>query len=119
MLFRSLDWQSVGQPFLKKLQAEAMKNSDELADADMIPVAARRMWTSALQFCMPYAEHAASLAVGSAVTWTSKASGIPGEQSGTIVEIEHHPVPIGSRPGMTLLEIPANLPGPSAADQPP
>ena len=24
-----------------------MKNSDELADADMIPVAAQRMWTSA------------------------------------------------------------------------
>jgi hypothetical protein len=42
-----LDWHSKGQPFLKKLQAEAMKNSDELADADMIPVAAQRMWTSA------------------------------------------------------------------------
>ena len=37
-----LDWHSVGQPFLKKLQAEAMKNADELADADMIPVAAQR-----------------------------------------------------------------------------
>ena len=70
-----LDWHSVGQPFLKKLQTEAMKNSDELADSDMIPVAAQRMWTSALQlgvreFCsilnavvrtdrLPAVEHAA------------------------------------------------------------
>eukprot|EP01045_Picozoa_sp_COSAG04_P020078 COSAG04_NODE_2018_length_4992_cov_2.675455_1_plen_854_part_00 len=39
------------------------------------------------QLGMTYAEHAASLAVGSAVTWTSKDTNIPDEQSGTIVEI--------------------------------
>jgi hypothetical protein len=51
-----LDWHSQGQPYLKQLQTEAMQNSGELADADKIPVAAQRMWTSALslagrEFC--------------------------------------------------------------------
>ena len=40
-------WQPDGQRFLSQLQDEAMKNSAELAEADQIPVAAQRMWTSA------------------------------------------------------------------------
>ena len=53
---QTLDWHSQGQPFMKALQAEAMQNSGELVDADKIPVAAQRMWTSALtlagrEFC--------------------------------------------------------------------
>eukprot|EP01046_Picozoa_sp_COSAG06_P040820 COSAG06_NODE_4980_length_3811_cov_4.290140_1_plen_592_part_00 len=40
-------WQPEGQRFFTELQAEAMKNSAELAEADQIPMAAQRMWTSA------------------------------------------------------------------------
>jgi hypothetical protein len=52
----ALEWSSVGQQFLGALQAEAMQESSELASADLIPVAAQRMWTSALtlagrEFC--------------------------------------------------------------------
>jgi hypothetical protein len=51
-----VDWPSEGQRFFGELQSEAMKNSGELAEADMIPIAAQRMWTSALslagrEFC--------------------------------------------------------------------
>lgn len=60
-----LDWHSQGQPFLKLLEDEAMKNAGELATADRIPVAAQRMWTSELtlagrEFCfvMNYAGRA-------------------------------------------------------------
>ena len=35
------------QRFFEELQAEAMENAAELADADLIPDAAQRMWTSA------------------------------------------------------------------------
>ena len=50
-----IPWKEEGQPFLKKLQAEAMANEHELVG--QIPVAAQRIWTSALtllrdrQFC--------------------------------------------------------------------
>ena len=49
-----IPWKEEGQPFLKKLQAEAMANAQELVD--QIPVAAQRIWTSALtlrgrEFC--------------------------------------------------------------------
>ena len=39
------------------------------------------------QLGMPYAEHAASLTVGAAVTWTSTLSALKPERSGTIVKI--------------------------------
>ena len=44
-----LDWASDGQRYFGQLEAEAMQNPGELSDKDLIPVAAQRMWTSALQ----------------------------------------------------------------------
>jgi hypothetical protein len=38
-----------GEHFFEELQAEAEENPGELAEADQLPVAAQRMWTSALQ----------------------------------------------------------------------
>ena len=47
----SIPWQGHdgGDDFFEQLQAEAMANPGELADEAQIPVAAQRMWTSALQ----------------------------------------------------------------------
>jgi hypothetical protein len=44
-----LDWAGDGQRFFGQLETEAMQNPGELAEKDLIPVAAQRMWTSALQ----------------------------------------------------------------------
>ena len=38
-----------GERFFEELQEEAMAHGQELASADQLPVAAQRMWTSALQ----------------------------------------------------------------------
>lgn len=50
----NIPWKEEGQPYLQKLQTEAMANAQELVD--QIPVAAQRIWTSALtlrgrEFC--------------------------------------------------------------------
>ena len=47
----SIPWQGHdgGDDFFEQLQAEAMANPEELAAEAQIPIAAQRMWTSALQ----------------------------------------------------------------------
>lgn len=44
-----LDWTGDGLRYFGQLEAEAMQNPGELSDKDLIPIAAQRMWTSALQ----------------------------------------------------------------------
>lgn len=42
-----------GEEFFDNLNTEAMKNSHELADADSVPIAAQRMWTSTITLVHP------------------------------------------------------------------